>query len=166
VPRVSEQAAMATVAKGVRASVIRLPPSVHGAGDHGFVPMLIGIARDKGAAAYIGAGDNVWPAVHRLDAAKLYRLVLENGVAGGRYHGVAEQGVPFRDIAAVIGRRLGLPVVGKTVEEAGAHFGWFAHFAGVDNPTSSAKTQAELGWVATGPGLIEDIDQPGYLGGR
>ena len=160
IPRMSEQAALAT---GARASIVRLPPSVHGDGDHGFVPILIGIAREKGAAAYLGEGKNRWPAVHRLDAARLYRLVLEKGVAGGRYHGVAEEGIAFRDIAGVIGRRLNLPIVSKAPEEAAGHFGWFAHFAGIDNPASSARTRELLGWQPTQPGLIADLDRPRYF---
>jgi nucleoside-diphosphate-sugar epimerase len=160
IPRVSEQAALAT---GARVSILRLPPSVHGDGDHGFVPLLIGIAREKGVAAYLGEGLNRWPAVHRLDAARLYRLVLEKGVAGGRYHGLAEEGIAFRDIAGVIGRRLNLPVVSKTPEEAASHFGWFAHFAGMDNPASSARTREQLGWEPTQPGLIADLDRPRYF---
>ncbi|MDO9417291.1 SDR family oxidoreductase [Pararhizobium sp.] len=163
VPRVSEQAALAFATRGVRVSIVRLPPSTHGDGDHGFVPLLIGIARNKGSAAYIGEGLNHWPAVHRFDAASLYRLVLENGTAGTRYHAVAEEGIPFRDIAAVIGRRLGLPVVSKSVEEAGEHFGWFTHFAGIDNRASSQKTCEDLGWQPTRPGLIEDLDRPVYF---
>jgi nucleoside-diphosphate-sugar epimerase len=163
IPRVSEQTALSMVSAGVRVSVVRLPPSVHGDGDHGFVPILIGIAREKGVSAYIGEGLNHWPAVHRLDAGQLYRLVLERGAAGGRYHGVAEEGIPFRDIAGVIGRRLAVPVTGKSPEEAAAHFGWFSHFAGIDNKASSARTQALLGWHPGQPGLISDLDRAGYF---
>lgn len=163
VPRVSEQAALATAARGVRTLVVRLPPSVHGDGDHGFVPILIGIARQKGASAYVGDGLNRWPAVHRLDAAQLYRLVLEKGSAGARYHGVAEEGVPFRDIAGVIGRRLRVPIVGKTREEAAEHFGWFAHFAGIDNLSSSQRTRELLGWQPKQLGLIQDLDRASYF---
>lgn len=163
-PRVaSEEAATAIAARGVRVSVVRLPPSVHGDGDHGFVPMLIGIAREKGVSVYLGEGLNHWPAVHRLDAAKLFRLALEKGTAGARYHGVAEEGVPFRDIAAVIGKHLNVPVVSKAHEEAADHFGWFAHFAAINNRASSQKTREQLGWQPTGPGLIEDIDRPDYF---
>lgn len=163
VPRVSEQTALSLVSSGVRVSVVRLPPSVHGDGDHGFVPLLIGIAREKGVSAYIGEGQNHWPAVHRLDAAQLYRLVLEKGTAGARYHGVAEEGIPFRDIAEIIGYRLGLPVAGKSPEEAATHFGWFSHFAGIDNKASSATTQELLGWHPKQPGLISDLDRDGYF---
>jgi nucleoside-diphosphate-sugar epimerase len=163
IPRVSEQAGLSLVSQGVRVSAMRLPPTVHGDGDHGFVPILIGLARDKGAAAYVGDGNNRWPAVHRLDAAQLYRLVLEKGTAGAVYHAVAEQGVPFRDIAGVIGRRLNVPVVSKTPEEAAQHFGWFTHFAAMDNPASSAQTQEQMGWRPTRPGLISDLDHPRYF---
>ncbi|CDX11983.1 conserved hypothetical protein [Mesorhizobium sp. ORS 3324] len=163
IPRASEQTAYAVAEKGARVSIVRLPPSVHGAGDHGFVPILIGIAREKGVSVYTGEGLNRWPAVHRLDAARLYRLVLEKGRGGARYHAVAEEGVAFREIAGVIGRRLGVPVVSKSPEESAAHFGWFAHFAAIDNEASNALTRQELGWEPTQLGLIEDVDQPAYF---
>jgi nucleoside-diphosphate-sugar epimerase len=142
---------------------VRLPPSVHGKGDHGFVPRLIGIAREKGVSAYIGDGLNRWPAVHRLDAAHLYRLVLEKGAAAGRYHGAADEGEPTREIAEVIGRRLNIPVVSKSREEAADHFGWMALFFGMDSPASSAQTQERLGWRPTKPGLIADLEQAHYF---
>jgi nucleoside-diphosphate-sugar epimerase len=159
----SEEAAHSVADRGVRVSVVRLPPSVHGDGDHGFVPLLIKMAREKSASAYIGEGGNRWPAVHRLDAAQLFRLALEKGAPRAYYHGVAEEGVPFRRIAEVIGRRLGVPVVSKHPEEAAAHFSWFAHFAAMDVPASSTKTQELLGWRTYQPGLIADIDRATYF---
>lgn len=164
IPRVaSEEAAAVVAGLSVRVMVMRLPPSVHGEGDHGFVPALISIAREKGVSAYVGDGLNLWPAVHRLDAAHLYRLALEEGVAGARYHGVAEEGVPMREIANVIGRRLNLPVAAITPEEAAGHFGWMAHFAALSCPSSSAQTRHKLAWQPVQPGLIADVDNPHYF---
>ncbi len=162
-PRKSEQAVLSVASQRVRVSSLRLPPSVHGRGDHGFVPALINLAREKGISAYVGDGLNRWPAVHRLDAAPLYRLALEKGSAGASYHGVADEGVPFREIAEVIGRRLNVPVVSKSPEEAANHFGWLAHFVGIDCPASSAQTQQQLGWAPKQPGLIADLDQTHYF---
>ena len=160
IPRVaSEQAAAFAAEHGVRVSIVRFPPSVHGDGDHGFVPTLIRFALEKGVSAFVGEGQNRWPAVHRLDAARLFRLALEKGSAS-TYHGVAEEGVPFRDIASVIGRRLEVPVERKSPEDAAKHFGWFAHFAALDNPASSKQTRELLGWRPTQPSLIADLDRP------
>lgn len=162
-PRASETAAVALRARGVNATVVRLAASVHGDGDHGFVPFLIRVARERGVSAYIGNGLNRWAAVHRLDAARLYRLVLEKGSAGSGYHGVAEEGVPLREIAAVIGKHLGVPVVSKAPEEAAGHFGSLASFIAMDMAASSKRTREMLGWEPTQPGLIADLDRPSYF---
>ncbi len=167
IPRIaSEQAAASVGAKGVRVSVMRLP-QVHNPVKQGLVSYMITVAREKGVSAYVGDGLNRWPAVHRLDAAKLYRLALEKGAekgaGGARYNAVAEEGVPLRAIAEAIGRGLKLPVVSKSLEEAGEHFGWLAHFVGFDLPASSALTQERLGWRPTGPGLIADLNAMQYF---
>jgi len=163
IPRIaSEQAASAVSAQGVRVSVIRLP-QVHDPVKQGLVTYLIDLAREKGISAYVGDGLNRWPAVHRLDAAHLYRLAIEKGEAGARYNAVAEEGVPLREIAEAIGRGLKVPVVSKSPEEAGAYFGWLAHFVGNDAPASSALTQQRLGWRPTGPRLITDLEHMRYF---
>ncbi len=164
-PRIdSENAVIALAERGVRSSVIRLSPLVHSNLDHhGFAHHLINTARDTGKSAYLGDGSNRWPAVHTLDAAHLYRLALEKAPAGTRLHGVADEGVPFRDIAAVIGRHLNVPVASIPAEEA-EHFGFVSMFAPLDNPTSNALTQKILDWHPERPGLIEDLDAGHYFG--
>jgi nucleoside-diphosphate-sugar epimerase len=149
--------------RGIRTSAIRLPPIVHGAGDHGFAAQLIGIARKKKESAYVGDGMNRWPSVHRLDAARLFRLALENGPAGGTYHGVAEEGIPFRDIASLIGQRVNVPVVSKSAAEAAKQFGFLGPFIPMDNPTSSRLTQEWLGWKPTHPNLLADLREADYF---
>ncbi len=157
-PRVSEEAAASAAAQGVRISVMRLP-QVHDPVKQGLITYPIALARETGVSAYVGDGLNRWPAVHVLDAASLYRLALEKGVAGARYNAVAEEGVPLRDIAEAIGRGLKLPVVSKSAEAAGEHFGWLGMFVGADIPASGTLTQERLGWHPSGPGLISDLDQ-------
>ena len=162
-PRASEQTADAIAAQGVRAAAIRLSPSVHGEEDHhGFIPILIHIARQKGVSAYVGEGNNRWNAVHRLDAARLFRLALENAKAGARYHGSAEESITVKSIAEAIGQQLGLPVVSVTPEAAAEHFGWFSHMAAIDCPTSSKWTQEQLNWHPTHSQLLADIQNGVY----
>ncbi|MFI6402944.1 SDR family oxidoreductase [Streptomyces sp. NPDC050548] len=158
----AEVTVLAAAAQGIRASVIRLP-QVHGEGDHAFVPGLIDIARAKGVSAYVGAGTNRWAAVHREDAALLYRLALENAPAGSVLHAVADEGVPVREIAEVIGKRLDLPVTSVPAEEAGAHFGWLGHFVSSDLTGTSTLTQKRFGWTPTRIGLLADLDHDYYF---
>jgi nucleoside-diphosphate-sugar epimerase len=159
----SEDAVKSLASRGVRSSVVRLAPSVHGKGDHGFVPALIDIARSTGVSAYIGDGSNRWPAVHRLDAAHLFRLALEKAPAASVLHGVADEGIPVRDIAEVIGRQLDLPLGAISPEDAGEHFGWLAAFLAADLPASSALTRERLGWNPVHPGLIADLEEGSYF---
>jgi nucleoside-diphosphate-sugar epimerase len=149
--------------RGVRSSVVRLAPTNHGDGDNGFIATLVGIARDKAVSGYIGDGTNRWTAVHRLDSARLFRLALEQAPAGSTLHGVAEEGVPIRAVAEVIGRHLNVPLVSIDPEAAGEHFGWLAGFLALDSPASSAQTRELLGWQPTQPGLIPDLDQGHYF---
>lgn len=165
-PRFSEQAALSFTSRGVRVSVLRLPPSVHGEGDHGFVPRLIDIAREHGVAAFPGDGSNRWPAVHRFDAARLFRLALESAPAGARLHAIGDEGVPVREIAAAIGRHLGLPVTSIAPETAFDHFGWLGAFFSLDVPASSSVTRELLGWRATRPGLLDDLEEGHYFRDR
>lgn len=160
-PRKSEATARAWAERGVRAATVRLAPSVHGLGDHGFVPILIRMAKQKGVSAYLDDGQNCWAGVYRLDAARVFRLALEQGVTESVYHAVADETVPFKAIAEVIGGHLNLPIERREPE----HFGWFAHFAGATMSASSAHTRELLGWKPQGPSLLADLDQPGYYAG-
>jgi len=162
-PRASEQTADALAAQGIRAASIRLSPSVHGNEDkHGFIPILVNIAREKGFSAYIGAGANRWNAVHRLDAAHLFRLALEQVTPGTHYHAAAEEGIRLKDIAEAIGRQLNIPARSIAPEAAAEHFGWFAHMAAIDCPASSQWTQQQLNWQPTHPALLADIENGIY----
>jgi len=154
---------LSLASRGVRSSVVRLPPTCHGDGDHGFLATVVGIARAKGVSGHIGDGSNRWPAVHRLDAAHLFRLALEKAPAGSTLHAVADEGVPIRAVADVIGRHLDLPVAAVSAEQAGEHFGWLAGLLGIDGPASSTLTRQLLGWLPTHPGLIDDLDKGHYF---
>lgn len=159
----AENVVLSLAERGVRTSIVELCPSVHGEGDTGFVPRLIHIAKTKGFSAYVEAGTNRWPAVHRLDAAQLYRLALEKAPAGSRLNGVADEGVPFRDIATVIGKQLNVPVVSISSEEAKDHFGFLSTLAALDIPISSTATQELLKWKPVQLGLIPDLEQDHYF---
>ena len=161
-PRVSEATAVALMERGVCVSVMRLP-QVHDTVKQGLITPLIAVARAKGVSAYVGDGQNRWPAAHVLDAARLYRLALEKGTVGARYHAVAEEGVRLKDIAAAIGRGLNVPVTSISQEQAQEHFGFFGFFAGRDSPVSSARTREQLGWNPTGPSLLTDLENMQYF---
>jgi nucleoside-diphosphate-sugar epimerase len=154
---------LALASRGVRSSVVRLPPTVHGDGDNGFMAALVGMSRGRGVSGYLADGSNRWPAVHRFDAATLFRLALEQAPAGSVLHAVADEGVPIREIAEVIGRHLGVPVASIPAEQAGAQFGFLAGFLGLDAPASSMLTHELLDWQPTHPGLIEDLDKGHYF---
>jgi nucleoside-diphosphate-sugar epimerase len=156
----SEETAATFATRGVRVIIVRLP-QVHNTVKQGLVTHAIQIAREKGASAYVGDGSNRWPAAHRLDVARLYRLALEKGTAA-TYNAVAEEGVAIKEIAEVVGKGLNVPVVSLTPEEAEGHFGWLAMFVGRDRPASSAQTRKQLGWEPTGPGMIEDLENMQY----
>jgi nucleoside-diphosphate-sugar epimerase len=147
---------------GVRSSVLRLPPTVHGDGDHGFMATLVAIARQRGVAGYVGDGANRWPAVHRSDAARLARLAVEAAPAGTVLHAVAEEGVPFREIAGAMSRRLGVPTASVAPADATEHFSFLGHFVGMDSPATAAVTRELLTWEPTGPGLLEDLEDEHY----
>ena len=162
-PRASEQSADAAAEKGVRAAVVRLSPSVHGDGDkHGFIPIMVNIAKEKGVSAYIGKGQNRWNAVHRSDAAHLFRLALENASPKARYHASAEEAITVKIIAEAIGKQLDLPVISIAPENAAEHFGWFAQMAAIDCPSSSIWTQEQLNWQPTHSTLLTDIKNDIY----
>jgi len=161
--RLGEHLLLGLADRRVRSTSLRLPPTVHGEHDHGFLPMIIGVAREKGVSAYVGDGSNRWPTVHRLDAASLFRLALERAPAGSVLHGVGEEGVPIREVAEVIGRHLDVPVASISSEQAPEHFGFLGAFIGADSPASSALTRARFGWQPKQPGLIDDLEQGHYF---
>jgi len=157
------QLTLAFAERGVRSSIVRLPPTCHGDGDNGFIPTAIGFAREKGAAAYVGDGANRWPAVHRDDAARVFRLALEAAPAGAALHAIGDEGVPIRAVAEVFASHLGVPAVSVTPEQAGEYVGWLGGFWGLDSPASAQITRDLLGWEPTRPGLIADLEQDHYF---
>ena len=161
--RATADLTLSLAARGVRSSVLRLPPTVYGEGDHGFMAAIVGIAREKGISGYLGDGSNRWPAVHRIDAAHLFRLALEQAPAGSVLHAVGDEGVPIRAVAEVIGRHLGLPVAAVSAEDAAEHFTWLAAFLALDSPVSSTLTRELLDWQPTQPGLLDDLDKGHYF---
>jgi nucleoside-diphosphate-sugar epimerase len=161
--RATAEYTLSLATNGVRSSVVRLPPTVHGDGDNGFMAIIVRIAREKGRSAYIGDGTNRWPATHRFDVARLFRLAVENAPAGSTLHAVADEGVPIREVAEVIGRHLDVPVVSISTDEADSHFGVLAHLLALDSPASSALTRALLGWQPERQGLIADLDEGHYF---
>jgi nucleoside-diphosphate-sugar epimerase len=162
--RATAELVLSLGSRGVRSSIVRLAPTVHGDGDNGFMAMIVAIAREKAVSGYIGDGSNRWPAIHRLDAAQLFRMALETAPAGTTLHGIAEEGVPIRDVAEVIGRHLDLPLLAVAPQDAGEHFGWLAGFLALDSPASSASTRELIGWRPTHPGLIGDLGEGHYFG--
>jgi nucleoside-diphosphate-sugar epimerase len=165
-PQLRRDTARLTVSladRGVRSAVLRLPPTVHGDGDHGFMATLVKVDTDKGVSGYIGDGSNRWPAVHRFDAAHLFRLAVENAPAGSTLHAIADEGVPIRAIAEVIGRHLGLPMAPVAPGDAAGHFGWLGAFLALDSPASSELTRELMGWQPTQPGLLDDLDKGHYF---
>jgi nucleoside-diphosphate-sugar epimerase len=155
--------AVALASRGIRSSVVRLAPTVHGDGDNGFIAMVVAIAKTKGQSGYIGDGSNRWPAVHVRDAARLFRLAVEKAPAGATLHAVADEGIAIRDIAEVIGRQLGIPAVSISPEDASGHFGFLGNFLAIDSPVSSALTRELLGWQPEQPGLLADLEQGHYF---
>jgi len=161
--RANAHRTLAFADRGIRSSVVRLPPTCHGEGDNGFIPTAIGFARGKGAAAYIGDGAARWPAVHRDDAARVFRLALECAPAGSALHAIGDEGVPIREVAEVFASHLDLPAVSVSPEQAGDYVGWLAPFWGLDSPASAQITRELLGWQPTRPGLIADLEEGHYF---
>ena len=161
--RANAQLTLALADRGIRSSVVRLPPTCHGDGDNGFIPTAIGFAREKGAAAYVGDGSNRWPAVHRDDAATVFRLALESAPAGSALHAIGDEGVPIREVAGVFAAHLDVPAVSVAAEQAGDYVGFLGLFWGLDSPASAAITRELLGWQPTRPGLIADLEEGHYF---